>query len=289
MQNKEIVDAGQEINELFNAIKKNMKQIILLDKMKVTDTDFIENFEKIVDKLAPDGTLLKFIEEFYIKANTAVEKHKELSEMEFKKIEAEYIRELKTKEIQVLECNEGWRVGKLKLRINPTAAKAMFLYNEEDITDWVSINSKEDFINLEQKANKMLKDFEIEEEKLVDIFWQAYRSYLLENKQAEETGMVPIKDFYEEFFIKLNKENIKKEKNKLKINKNYIEYPLWAFLYNLDRYRALGSKVQAEKKLGLQTGSLQETSKNKGLVVNGLNPQEGYKVMCYVVAIRRLK
>lgn len=60
------------------------------------------------------------------------------------------------------------------------------------------------------------------------------------------------------------------------------ELPRWAFLYNLDRYRALGAAVPEARRLGLQTGSQQE-SRGFGMVVNGLDAQQDYKTMSFVV------
>jgi len=84
-------------------------------------------------------------------------------------------------------------------------------------------------------------------------------------------------DFYKEVRIALIR-NCLVKKPTSKIDK-YLDFPLWAFLYNLDIYRSL--EIPIEQKLGFQTGSQVESS--KGLVINGLNPQDDYKVMCYVI------
>ena len=56
----------------------------------------------------------------------------------------------------------------------------------------------------------------------------------------------------------------------------------WAFLFNLDRYRAQND-MPAERKLALQTGSQTEQQRGMGLVTNGLSAAEDYKVYCYVI------
>jgi len=63
------------------------------------------------------------------------------------------------------------------------------------------------------------------------------------------------------------------------------ELPRWAFLYNLDRYRALGAAAPDAGRLGLQTGSQQE-SRTIGVVVNGLDAHQDYKTMCFIVPVR---
>jgi hypothetical protein len=88
-----------------------------------------------------------------------------------------------------------------------------------------------------------------------------------------------IQDFYKEFRITQARHDVNRKADKVL---TFPEFPLWAFLYNLDLYIAHAGSTAPEIRLALETGSQNETNKS-GYVTNGQNPQQDYKMHVFLV------
>ena len=91
---------------------------------------------------------------------------------------------------------------------------------------------------------------------------------------------MPLPDFYRGVRVALVRSELADQAPEKRLR--WAELPRWAFLYNLDRYRAHVTEVSEGQRLGLQTGSQQE-SRQFGMVVNGLDAAQDYRTMCFIV------
>jgi hypothetical protein len=281
-----IFDEKKQMAHVVKSFKDLFRFTNPFKDIRADKTDALEKLEKAIKGINPSNTLVSSIEENLITAKKFIEKAKNIRSESFKRHEAEYIKSLHSENKPVREYSSAWRMGNLMIKVRPGLSKIKILYNDQTLINWTSVNSKEDFIDLENRANAMLKDYILPENELIDVFYDAFKEAKNHLSVKANASLVPILDFYKEFRISLIRKLLESKGSAAKIDK-YQRFPLWAFLYNLDIYRSLGSKVPDNKRLGFQTGSMQETSQNKGLVVNGLNPNDDYKVMCYVIPILR--
>jgi hypothetical protein len=282
-----IFDEKKQMTDLVKSFKDILRFTNSFKEIKSDKIDALERLEKAVKGIPPSiDTFIIALEENRSNAKKFIEKAKAIRSESFKRHEAEYIKSLNSESKPVREYSNGWRTGKLMIKVRPGLSKIKILYNEQVLINWTSVNSKEDFIDLENRANDMLSAQVIPEQDIIDVFFEAFKQAKNHLSGKANSYLVPVLDFYKEVRIALIRKLLENKGSAAKIDR-YHKFPLWAFLYNLDIYRSLGSKVPDNKRLGLQTGSMQEASQNKGLVVNGLNPNDEYKVMCYVIAIQR--
>jgi hypothetical protein len=198
----------------------------------------------------------------------------------YKQYEGIYLRSIKEKGTYIRETSQGWRTGHLSLETRPTLAQIRYSFNRIPLTEWKNVRSELDLFEQCKKAEELIILVTIPEEQLIQFLWTSYKKAIVEKHDQVDSQRCLIKDAYREFDSKIKQDSEWKKKLGVMIKD---QYPLWAFLYNLDRYRLLGSKIPSAKRLGLQTGSQQEVSQGLGMTVNGLVPEEDYKIMCYLV------
>ena len=278
-------DENNQIIGLLKTFKEFSKYLKAFQSIKPGEANAIEKFERAIKELPAPELLIKALEENITAGRKFIEEVRDIRAQSFKKHETEYIKDLKTEGKHIREYSGGWRVGKLQINVKPELSKVRILFNGEILINWSNISSKTDFAVFEAKADSMLDRESIPGNEIIDILWESFRQSLSHMPDKTNTSLVPIRDFYKEVRIALLRKFLDGKNPTVKIDK-HLEFPIWAFLYNLDIYRSLGSKIPDNKKLGLQTGSMQEVSQGKGLVVNGLDPYDEYKVMCYVFAVR---
>lgn len=284
MEQNSVFNEKTQLNEVLKILKNAFKFFGTIEGIKPNDTDALEKLEKFLKEIPAPEVLSRALYENIAIVKKTVDEIKSNRLQSFKRIEAEYIRSLKTEEKAYREKAGGWRIGCLEIKTAPELSKIRILYNGEVLINWIYVSSKDDFVALEKQALNMLSSELIPELELIESFWDAYQQAVRCNKSTD-SKLVPIKEFYKELRVSLIKRYLESKNPTSKLDK-YIEFPLWAFLFNLDTYRALGKSIPENKKLALQTGSMQETSQGKGLVVNGLNTNEDYKMMCYVIALK---
>lgn len=268
----------KELQKDFNKIQKYFE---IFTKIKASDSEALDVLDKAI-KGAPTGqTLSCAYDDLKVRAIEFLAEARKHREKDFRRIETEFIKLSKENGKDVRESSGGWRIGVLELRSNPELSKVQFLYNRDVIIPWQSVSSVEDFIKVENSTLAMLDKIALSEEILSAIFLEAYQQALVRSAKTDPK-IVPIFGLYKETRIALVRHFFSKKAPNAKLDQFY-DFPRWAFLYNLDRYRTYSNSLPIQERLGLQTGSQQEVSQGKGMVVNGLDPLQDYKVMCYVI------
>ncbi|WPX07813.1 hypothetical protein [Anaerocellum danielii] len=270
-----------EVENIIKELKDVLKIFSKINEIKPNDKDAIEKLEKFINSSSNLNSIFDTLNNTISKAKEVIVKEKERMFENFKLIESELVMELKEKGIALRECSDGWRIKSIYLKTKPQSSAVSISYNNQVIIDWTKVNSKEEIKSLIDEAEKLLNQYLLSKEDLIDVCWDAYRYA----KFKSGKDVVSIIDFYTEFRLVLLRKYLEKNKPDSKITK-YIEFPKWAFLYNLDVYRSMWSEIPKNKRIALQTGSMQETMQGKGMYVNGLNPDDEYKIMCYVYEVK---
>ncbi|AZT90587.1 hypothetical protein ELD05_07980 [Caldicellulosiruptor changbaiensis] len=266
-----------ELEIIIKELKETLKIFNKATEIKPNDKDVLEKLEKFLDGISNLNSIFETLNDIIVKAKDIIAKEKGKMSYNFKLIESELIMELKEKGVPLRECSDGWRIKSIQLKTKPQSSAVSISYNNQTIIGWTRVNSKEDIKSLIEEAEKLLFQFLMPKDELIDIFWDAYKYARFKSGK----DVVSIFDFYTEVRLLQIRRYLEKNKPDAKITK-YTEFPKWAFLYNLDIYRSIWDEIPKDKRLALQTGSMQETMQGKGMYVNGLNPDDDYKIMCYV-------
>ena len=276
--------AGLTLPQIPSEFRKLVAPLAAVTKVKPADPKALERLDAALRRLPPGETLGRAVDELRERAAQALHQARRERIAAFGPIEADFVRAAREGQKQLRERTNGWRIDMLELQLQREQARARFLYNREVLVAWSPVSTPDDLARLEERARLMLQKTvaAYPDELLVQVFWQAY-----EHERARRRGTgrarpeaVPILDFYRGLRVTLVRHELEEQQPDKKLR--YAELPRWAFLYNLDRYRALGSAVPEARRLGLQTGSQQE-SRSIGVVVNGLDAQQDYKTMCFIV------
>ena len=263
------------IKTLLSDFKSFSKPLQQVNGISPTKPEAIEELEKALGNLPSPDAITQYITEFKLNAASIIAETKQAWEVAFTKILSEYLRAIQAAGTETRETSSGWRVGLLELEMIKDKAMARFCYNREPLTLWKSVKSVDDLILEEAKAAKLLTSYEIADNDLTDVCFKAF------NHAKKQNSQVLLAEFYKELRIELfRKELAKGSSTEVK---KYTKFPKVAFLFNMDRYRSLAASLTPEQRLGFQTGSQHEVSQGKGYVLNGLDPQAQYKVMCYII------
>jgi hypothetical protein len=251
-------------------------------KIRPTDPKSLERLDAALKRLPSGESLGEAVEG--LRERTAQYLHVARRERiaAFHPIEADWVRGARESGKGLRERSSGWRVEMLELQLQREQARARFFFNREALTPWSPIGSPDDLAALEERARKLLDGIAFPDAMLTEVFWDAYEQ---ERAARQRVGKgraetIPLPDFYRGVRVALVRHELAGQGPEKKLR--WAELPRWAFLYNLDRYRALGPAVPEGRRLGLQTGSQQE-SRQFGMVVNGLDAAQDYRTMCFVV------
>ncbi len=283
MQPEELFDEVKAIKDFQKDIKIVMKFFEVFTKLKPGDAEIIDQLGKALKALPQAEIIGQATEELRVKGTKILEIASKQRADGFKRCETAFIRNARETGKSVREFTQGWRVGPLELQVKREEARASFLYNGEMLLKWESISTAEDLATMEKNALSMLEQAALPGTILVEAFWEAYISAVKRNHTGVNPSLVQLLELYREFRISLIRKYMEGKAPNKKIDR-YVDFPKWAFLYNLDLLRALGSNIPPERRLILQTGSMNEVSKGKGFVLNGLDAINEYKVMVYVLA-----
>ena len=269
----------EDLGQLQKELKLLVKPLDALNKIVLTKPDSLSEIERLLKELPPGETLGQAINEWRAKIKSVLEKINRERREAFNKILADFIRKEQAKNTSVREFDQSWRVGPIEIKLRAVQAQIQMAYNQQPITKWVSIGTCEDIEKLFEEVNRKLCDLTIPFDTLTDVFWSAY-DYLWWQQEKQNNpnfDLVPLKNFCQEVHITLIRTLKKMKKATQK------EFPLWAFLYNLDIYFSNIAQVPLEKRLGLQTGSQAQTT-TMGMVTGGMDALKDYKTYCYVFA-----
>jgi hypothetical protein len=258
--------------------------LIALSKINVNSPEALDQIDQALEKMPPGEIFGRALDDVRASLREVVDQTRTDRSLAYGRIEADYIRAARERGQSTREVQHGWRVGKLEMQSRRAQSQVRFLYNHEVLVDWKPVRDLDDIQKREQAAEKLLAGVELPSEIVIDIFWDAY-THARERRSragASRPEMIPILDFYREVRTALVRHELTGPKPDRKLK--YAEFPLWTFLYNLDRYRALGATVPIERRLALATGSQQDVAAKRAVSVNGLDANDDYKFMCYVQA-----
>jgi len=253
-----------------------------LAKIKPNDPRALERLAATLKRLPSGDTLGPALDDLRGRTERFLDTARRERIAAFRPLEAEWVRAARADGKQLRERSGGWRIDMLELGLQRDQARARFFYNREALTPWSPIGSAADLAALEERARALLNGATFPDASLVAIFHDAYVG---ERAARERHGkgrveVVPLPDFYRGVRVALVRNELAGQAPEKKLR--WAELPRWAFLYNLDRYRARAAEVPEGQRLGLQTGSQQE-SRQFGMVVNGLEAAQDYRTMCFVV------
>jgi hypothetical protein len=268
--------------ELQRELQKLFKSVCTLIDYKAGDPDFPAAAVKVLTELPKGEVLGESLELLKNKFSPQFESFVQANIQVYKRYETAYLRGLKERGGTFRETSNGWRIGPLMLETKPALAQARFLYNRQTLTDWTDIRDENKLVELEQQASELLKLVELEGDELTEWVWICFKKAIIERYESIEGQRCLIQDVYLEFEARMKRDTAWRKKLGTMTKERY---PMWAFLYNLDRYRTLGTKVPASRRLMLQTGSQQEVSQGLGVTVGGLVTEDDYKTMCYLIRL----
>jgi len=253
-----------------------------LAKIKPNDPRALERLAATLKRLPSGDTLGPALDDLRGRTERFLETARRERIAAFRPLEAEWVRAARADGKHLRERSGGWRVDMLELGLQRDQARARFFYNREALTPWSPLGGAADLAALEERARALLNGATFPDASLAAIFHDAYAGERAarERQSKGRAEVVPLPDFYRGVRVALVRSELAGQAPEKKLR--WVELPRWAFLYNLDRYRARAAEVPEGQRLGLQTGSQQE-SRQFGMVVNGLEAAQDYRTMCFVV------
>jgi hypothetical protein len=272
----------EELPQLQAEYRRLVGPFGALAKIKPTDPRALERLAATLKRLPSGDTLGPALDELRERTERFLDTARRERIAAFRPLEAEWVRAARADGKQLRERSGGWRVDMLELGLQRDQARARFFYNREALTPWSPIGSPDDLVALEGRARALLHGVTLPDATLSTVFHDAYVG---ERAARQRSGkgraeVVPLPDFYRSVRVALVRNELVGQAPEKKLR--WAELPRWAFLYNLDRYRVRATEEPEERRLGLQTGSQQE-SRQFGMVVNGLDATQDYRTMCFIV------
>jgi len=271
------MDEKAELQALQSEYRKLGKLFEVLGQVRSGQAETIDQLEKALKGLPAGETLGRAVDDLRSRSRAFVERARHHRAEVFRRIETEFVREARANQQFARELDSGWRIGPLEFAMRREQSRVRVLYNHETLIEWSPVGSRADLDALQARALSMLEKAALPEDVLARVFWDAYQQLCPAGRGTEPAAMT---DFYREVRVALVRCELRERKPDARLLT--VEFPRWSFLYNVDRYRATQSAVEG-KRLGFQVGSQQET-RTKGMVINGLDPQQDTRVVCYVIA-----
>jgi hypothetical protein len=280
-ENTDGFNETQSFKEIQKEAKSLSKWFENIAKIKTSDPQALVQLDKALQTLPDDAEFIHLYQAYKDKVRSFITTARQNRANNIKRLISAYIRDKQQSGQAIREFVKGWRIGPLELQIDFDQAMISFRYNQEILTKWQSVGSVEDIQKAEVAALTLLEKAALPPDLLTRVFWEAYLEARKRNSRSLDQSLVAINEFYREVRIALVRSRFETKKPHVKLDR-FVEFPKYAFLYNLDLYRAMTSQIPAEIKLAWQTGSMREVNKGNGVVVNGLNAANEYKFICYV-------
>ncbi len=276
-------DEVQAIKDLKKEAQTIIRTFNTFIRVKVSEVEVLEKLNRALDSMPSAADMAAVTEEFQARAQSVLEVARQERIDNFRRIETGYIQRVRESGKLLREVNSGWRIGPLEMQVEREFGRISFWYNRERLVKGKSIATVEDIEKIEEKSLNMLKKAAIPAEILSQVFWEAYQEAQKKSTRKRKASLVSLTDFYRELRIVLVRHKIAGRVALSRKITQYADFPRWTFLYNLDLYRGLAQEIEETKRLALQTGSMSEVNKGNGYVINGLEAQNEYKTMCYVL------
>lgn len=271
----------------FEMIKKDLlkidKKISAIRFIKPKDPKFLEKLESYQKTLPRGDEVGPILDEVSKKLKSYIESSNKNRLTFFRPLINQYIESLQGKNISYrIVDNTLFRVGCLEIETQPEKGNIRILFNKNTIFPWTPVREMNDIESSVQASHAKLKEVEVSLDEFSRMLFYAYQKVRAkqEKERKPNPGFVMLKSLHSEILVELFKLQLKGKKS-LNVKMKDIFFPDWAFLYNLDLYRAKLSQIPEEKRLLFETGSQAETEKY-GVVLNGLSAQSEYKKFCYI-------
>ena len=265
----------EELKNIKPELKKIMKNFDALIKSNIKTTKDVFEYEERLENIIPSESFIRAFDGWKKRTAEVLKKYREECKNGFGRSISEFIRKQQNYGLKTREFQSSWRVGPLKINFKPDQVSAQFLYNEHIVSKWAVFSDSDELGELFDHTLKKLAEKAIPDEFLSRVFDDAFQQAQFRG-QADQSR-APIKDLWMETEVALYRLN-KLTKGKCKIS----ELPLWAYLYNLDRYRQVARNLAPDQRLSFEAGSQHEINRGLGLILNGLEADEDYKTFCYV-------
>lgn len=256
------------------------KHIEAFARLKPGDAKVLDTLEIAIAALPPSESLASALEDLRKRAAATLSAARAARAERVRSLEAEFVRGKREGGASVRESGDSsWRIDSLEIETDRGRAQARAKYNREVVVGWMAIANARDFDRLVADGQKRLVSAELPEDAVPQLFWAAYEHLRGKN---QVTARVALLDLYRELRVAITRHELSTGKADRKLSR--ADFPKWAFLYNLDRYRRVLPSLPAETRLTLETGSQQDNKRGLTVVVNGLNAADDYRSYCYVYA-----
>jgi hypothetical protein len=273
---------SSELKSLQKALDSVLRPFLALLKIQPSNPKAIEQLTQALQAAPSGATVVEPIDAAVAALRRYVDEHRSVRESSFRRIEAAFISSVRERGGSVKELESGWRIGFTELAMDRPQGRASVLYNGETVVPWRPVQSDADLGKLIDEADKKLAAAELPHDQLRTVMNAAY----VEARRTGSPGRVPMPDFFRAFRLALVQDDLRSGKPEKRLR--HAEFPRWAFLYNIDRYRDRASEIGADR-LDFEPGSQADNAKGLGMVVNGLARDGVHKKVCYVVRSSEVK
>ncbi len=281
--------AGQPaLAVVLSQLRRLYAPLTRIGTVRPTAADAADRIEQALGRLPPGAAIGAAIDELRGQLEDALAEQRRVNIEAFGLHEAAFIRAAREADTALREQNSGWRVGPIELAFRRGAAQACAMYNHEQIVRWTAVADVSDLDKIVQRGQTLLDRARasLPDDLLIAVTWDAYAAARAARAAARthSPDTVPVLDFYRDLRFALVRHDLAGKRPETKLA--HAEMPKWAFLYNLDRYRALSAETPTERRLGFQTGSQAESTRGRCVTLNGLDAAQEYKEFCHVLPPR---
>jgi hypothetical protein len=284
------MSAIEQIIEYQKEFKKLSDFIKSIVEVKASKPGGTSELQKSLDALPLGGVMGSRIEDLRKQFKEALRQRKQELTDESGRILSSFIRVKREGKTGVRERDRGhWRIAHLLMSFESDTSSVQFLYNNEILIPKTPVTSLDDLLKAEKISISKLNEFAIPEEELVPVFHIAYKEAVRKTNRDQGTPSgnskprVPISNLYYGLRMAMTATDIERKKSG---RLRYPEFPLYAFLYNCDRYCQSAGQIPDGERIIFETGSQSETK--NGMVFNGIRSEEDYKIYCFVKAYKEI-
>ena len=259
-----------------------LRPILALAKVRRTSkADVVDQLAKALQRVPRGPEFGRALDEVRGRAERIAAEGAREREGTLKRLVGELVRSRKAAGEEVREVASGWRIGRFELELDEGQPRARVLYNKEVVAPWAVVTAGGDLDALFSGADKKLESAELPTASLAEVFSRAFQAAERGSGTLPDAGRVPLRDFYRAVRVELVRDELHRAAHpdaKLEL----ADFPKWAFLYNVDRYRAAPPDMARGRRLVLETGSQQDHRRGLSMVLNGLKASQDYRSYCYV-------
>lgn len=213
------------------------------ESLKKLLKEHVQNINKIVTQESPESTK-KYVQQ---KTRTLVDDlasvMKELpraidqaitdGKAKHRKAINDFLEKMRQEGRHVRE-DQGWTIDELVLEYKhpgDNSSEVRFTYNTYPITTYRLYSKWEDIQKHYEQIKSQFELMTLPDSELIDAFWEAY------TKLPQTTSTHHL---LTEFYISLWETFIRRQmKSRTKKITRFLEFPFWAFTYNVDKYKTL--------------------------------------------------